>query len=227
MLIEVNLIGGPKKRKAGGGISLPNFGALIKGVKDPLLLGAVGAWIVVGAAGGLFFVTMQARLSTLQEEERRVGAEARRFSNMIAQKRRAQGLRDSLLIELQSIRRIDSDRYVWPHVLEEVTKSLPDYTWLVSMNVVQTAPIPGAETAATQQPAAVRFMVDGRTSEIAAYTRFLRNLANSPWVTNVVPGANRTVVEDDKALTAFSITATFRQADSSFMRTVPVAESVR
>ena len=227
MIIEVNLIGGPKKRKAGGGISLPNFGALIKGVKDPLLLGAVGAWIVVGAAGGLFFVTMQARLSTLQEEERRVGAEARRFSNMIAQKRRAQGLRDSLLIELQSIRRIDSDRYVWPHVLEEVTKSLPDYTWLVSMNVLQTAPIAGAETDTIQQPAAVQFMIDGRTPEISAYTRFLRNLANSPWVTNVVPGATRTVVEDDKALTAFSITATFKQADSSFMRTVPVAESVR
>ena len=227
MIIEGNLIGGPKTRKAGGGISLPNFGALIKGVKDPLLLGAVGAWIVVGAAGGLFFVTMQARLSTLQEEERRVGAEARRFSNMIAQKRRAQGLRDSLLIELQSIRRIDSDRYVWPHVLEEVTKSLPDYTWLVSMNVVQTAPIVGTETDTIQPPAAVQFMIDGRTPEISAYTRFLRNLANSPWVTNVVPGATRTVVEDDKALTAFSITATFRQADSSFMRTVPVAESVR
>lgn len=227
MIIEVNLLGGTRKRKAGVGISLPNIGELIKGVKDPMLLGAVAAWIVVGAAGGFFFVTMQARLSTLQEEQRVRAGEARRFSNLIIQKRRAEGLRDSLLLELQDIRRIDSDRYIWPHILEEVTKSLPDYTWLVSMNVVQTAPIPGAETAATQQPPAVRFMVDGRTSEIAAYTRFLRNLANSPWVTSVVPGANRTVVEDDKALTAFSITATFRQADSSFMRTVPVAESVR
>ncbi len=227
MIIEVNLLGGPKKRKGGGGISLPNIGELIKGVKDPLLLGAVGAWIVVGAAGGFLFVTMQAQLSTLQSEAQVIRAEARRFSNMIAQKRRAEGLRDSLMLELQDIRRIDSDRYIWPHVLEEVTKSLPDYTWLVSMNVVQTAPIPGAETDASQQQAAVRFMVDGRTSDISAYTRFLRNLANSPWVTNVVPGANRTVVEDDKALTAFSITATFRQADSSFMRTVPVVESVR
>ena len=226
MIIEVNLLGGPKKRKGGGGISLPNIGELIKGVKDPLLLGAVGAWLVVGAAGGFFFVTMQAQLSTLQEDAARTRSEARRFSNMIARKRDAEGLRDSLVAELRDIRRIDSDRYIWPHVLEEVTKSLPDYTWLVSMNVVQTAPIAGAETDATQQ-AAVRFMVDGRTSDISAYTRFLRNLANSPWVTSVVPGANRTVVEDDKALTAFSITATFRQADSSFMRTVPVAESVR
>jgi Tfp pilus assembly protein PilN len=73
----------------------------------------------------------------------------------------------------------------------------------------------------------VRFTIDGRTSDIGAYTRFLRNLAASPWVGAVVPGANRTVVEDDKALTAFSITATFVQADSAFIRTVSVAESVR
>ena len=128
-------------------------------------------------------------------------------------------------VELK-IRTIDSDRYVWPHVLEEVTRSLPDYTWLVGLNVVQAAPMVTTEGAPVG-PVPVRFMIDGRTSDIGAYTRFLRNLANSPWMSNVVPGATRTVVEDEKALTAFSITATFRQADSSFIRTVPVSASVR
>ncbi len=145
---------------------------------------------------------------------------------MIAQKRRAERLRDSLETELGEIRNIDSDRYIWPHVLEEVTKALPDYTWLVGLNVVQTPPAVTTEGEPVG-PLLVRFMIDGRTSDIGAYTRFLRNLANSPWVANVVPGANRTVVEDDKALTAFSITATFQQADSAFIRTVAVTESVR
>lgn len=226
MRIEINLLGGPRKKKAGAGISLPNIGELIKGIKDPLLIGAVAAWIVVGGAAGYLFVTMQAQLTSLNDEAGRARQEARRFSNMIAQKRRAERLRDSLETELREIRAIDSDRYIWPHVLEEVTKSLPDYTWLVGLNVVQAAP---AVTTEGQQvgPQPVRFMVDGRTSDIGAYTRFLRNLANSPWVANVVPGANRTVVEDEKALTAFSITATFRPADSSFIRTVPVSASVR
>ena len=227
MRIEINLLGGPrKKRKGGGGVSLPNIGEVLKGIKDPLLIGAVAAWIAVGAGAGYLFVTMQGELSALQEDARRARAEARRFSNLIAKKRRAERLRDSLVVELQDIRRIDSDRYIWPHILEEVTKSLPDYTWLVSLNVVQAAPIVGT-TGEIEVPAEVRFMVDGRTSDIGAYTRFLRNLSNSPWVGNVVPGANRTVMEDDKALTAFSITATFVQADSAFMRTVPVATSVR
>ncbi|KPK00815.1 MAG: PilN domain-containing protein [Gemmatimonadota bacterium] len=225
MRIEINLLGGPRK-KAGAGISLPNIGELIKGVKDPLLLGAVAAWIVVGAGAGYLFVTMQAQVTGLRDEATQARQEARRFSNMIGQKRRAEQLRDSLETELREIRAIDSDRYIWPHVLEEVTKSLPDYTWLVGLNMVQAAPAVTTEGQPVG-PQPVRFMIDGRTSDIGAYTRFLRNLANSPWVANVVPGANRTVVEDDKALTAFSITATFRQADSSFMRTVPVSASVR
>jgi Tfp pilus assembly protein PilN len=226
MRIQINLLGGPRKKKAGAGISLPNFGELIKGVKDPLLIGAVAAWIVVGGGIGYLFVTMQAERAGLNEEATRARQEARRFSNMIAQKRRAERLRDSLETELGEIRTIDSDRYIWPHVLEEVTKSLPDYTWLVGLNVVQAAPAVTAEGAPVG-PLPVQFIVDGRTSDIGAYTRFLRNLANSPWLSNVVPGANRTVVEDDKALTAFSITATFSQADSSFIRTVPVSSSVR
>ena len=226
MRIQINLLGGPRKKKARVGLSLPNIGELIKGVKDPLLIGAVAAWIVVGGGVGYLFATMQAELAGLNEEATRARQEARRFSNMIAQKRRAERLRDSLEAELGEIRTIDSDRYIWPHVLEEVTKSLPDYTWLVGLNVVQAAPAVTTEGAPVG-PVPVRFMIDGRTSDIGAYTRFLRNLANSPWVSNVVPGANRTVVEDDKALTAFSITATFRQADSSFIRTVPVSASVR
>jgi Tfp pilus assembly protein PilN len=145
---------------------------------------------------------------------------------MMEKKRQAESLRDSLEQELQEISGIDSDRYVWPHVLEEVTKALPDYTWLVGVNMVQAPAVPGGPPdSLVKQP--VRFTIDGRTSDIGAYTRFLRNLAASPWVGAVVPGANRTVVEDDKALTAFSITATFVQADSAFIRTVSVAESVR
>jgi hypothetical protein len=43
----------------------------------------------------------------------------------------------------------------------------------------------------------------------------------------VVEGPATTVVEEEKAIRAFSVTATFQQADSAFMRTVPVIQSVR
>ncbi len=224
MRIEINLLGGPKKkRKAGAGIKMPDFGELFGKVKDPLMIGAVVAVAAAAAFIALLFTMQQAQLVMLENDAEQVRAEARRYSNLIAQKRHAERLRDSLVAELGAIREIDADRYVWPHVLEEVTKALPDYTWLVSVTS-QAQVLMEADT--TVAPA-VQFQVEGRTSEITSYTTFLRRLAASPWLTNVVEGPATTVVEDEKAIRAFSVTATFRSADSAFIRTIPVTESVR
>jgi len=59
MRIEINLLGGSKrKRKAGAGLQMPDFSGLVAGVKDPLLLGAVGAGVAaIVFIGGLFTLT--------------------------------------------------------------------------------------------------------------------------------------------------------------------------
>lgn len=224
MLIEINLLPGAKKKRAAApGITLPDLGALVARVKDPLLIGAVASWVVAPAAIGYLFVTESGRRSALEDEFAALETEARRFQTLLNEKRRAERLRDSLATELQVIREIDGDRYVWPHILDEVARALPDYTWLDSL-AVAPAPFGGA---ADTLPPPVRFRLDGRTSEIAAYTGFVRRLANSPWIGELEPGATRLVMEEGKALTAFSITGVFRQADSAYIQTVPLQESVR
>ena len=228
MRIEVNLLGGKKgaRKKAGAGLQMPDFGDLFAQVKDPLFVGAVVAVVAAVLFVGSLFTLQQSKLSSLQSEAERVRAESRRYSNLIAQKRQAERMRDSLVAELREIRSIDSDRYVWPHVLEEVTRALPDFSWLVSVTSLEMPP-PVVSDSVQLPPPPVQFQVEGRTSEIAAYTRFLRRLAASPWFTNVVEGPATTVVEEEKAIRAFSVTATFQRADSAFMRTVPVIQSVR
>jgi Tfp pilus assembly protein PilN len=226
MRIEINLLGGPKKRrKAGAGIQMPDFGELFGQIKDPLMIGAVTTLAAAVAFIAILFTAQQARLSSLEGQAEAVRAESRRYSNLIAQKRHAERLRDSLVAELDAIRSIDADRYVWPHILEEVTKALPDYSWLVRIAHLQAAQ-QFAEVDSTVVPP-VRVEMEGRTSEIASYTRFLRRLAASPWFGNVTEGPATTVVEEDKAVQAFSVSATFQPADSAFIRTVPVTESVR
>ena len=170
------------------------------------------------------------RMASLDEQLVRVEAEQRRFSALIAQKRKAEQLRDSLITELTVIRNIDGERYVWAHILEEVTRALPDYTWLVSIDPLASnggGQADGATPGDSAPPRrVVRVQIDGRTSDIQAYTRFLRQLANSPWVSNVVAGATNTAVEQDRPVTAFSLTAAFRTADSAYIRTVPITESL-
>jgi len=224
-MIEINLLPSQRKKKARAGLSLPSFGEAFKTVRDPLLIGAVAAWLLVLGAIAFVFVTEQGKIRSLQQDLTRVEAEHRRFQAVIADKRRTERLRDSLLVELRSIRRIDADRYVWPHIMEEVTKAVPDFTWLVGVAAIASPPPADPDDSVTTPP--VRFQIEGRTADIAAYTRFLRQLGESPWIANVVPGATQTVVEEAKPVTSFTIQATYRAADSAYIRTVPVAESVR
>ena len=111
-----------------------------------------------------------------------------------------------------------------------VTAWLPALT---KVGMVAEAPAGGlslsslAHPAAQSAPPPVQFEVNGRTVDIQAYTRFLRQLEASPWITDVTPVSAQTVVEKERPVTAFTIRATFRQADSAYIRTVPLSQSVR
>ncbi len=233
-MIEINLLPGQKRKtRAGAGLRMPDVAALAARIKDPLLLGAVGAWVVVLVAVGFVYRAESRKLAVAQRELSRVEADARRFQALISQKRKEEKLRDSLVAELDAIRAIDADRYVWPHILEEITKALPDYTWLESVGVLPGGGAQGAggggqpaDSAAAAKPV-VRVLIDGRTADMGGYTRFLRQLNDSPWLTDVVAGPTKTVIENDKPVLSFTVTVTFRQADSAFIRTAPVLESVR
>ncbi|MBA3893073.1 MAG: PilN domain-containing protein [Gemmatimonadales bacterium] len=207
-------------------------------VKDPLLVASVVAW--VGVLGWLGYVVVGTthELNALEPKLEQTRAEHKRFKAFLAEKRHQETIRDSLVAQIGVIRTVDGDRYVWPHLLDEVTKALPPYTWLVDLGfAVPAAPAPGAPQAAgadqdttKTQPLvspAVAFNVNGRTVDIQAYTRFLRQLEASPWITDVTPVAAQTVIEKERPVTAFTIRATYRQADSAYIRTVPLSESVR
>jgi len=222
-MIEINLLPGKKKAAPGAGfkLRLPDFGRLIASVTNPWLLAASAAWVLLLVGGGALFVTSRARLAVLNSRLQAVQVEKQRFDAVIAQKRQSEKMRDSLLAEITVIRRIDADRYVWPHILDQVTKALPPYSWL---NSITSMP---ASTADSNGPPPVRFTVTGSTVDIQAYTTFLRQLAASPWFTDVMPASSQTVVEQDRPVTAFTVTARYRIADSVYIHTVPLTQALR
>lgn len=237
-MIEINLLPGKKKAAKGTGVSLamPDFKGLIAQVKDPWLIGAVAAWVIVGGGGAALFITERARLAAAEARLENVKTEKRRYDIVIAQKRQAEKVRDSLVYEIQVIRDIDADRYIWPHVLDQATKALPPYTWITRVAAVGSQVQPGMGQAGgppvvvTEDSAGVstvRVSIDGRTVDIQAYTTFLRQLAASPWFTEVTPASSQTVIEADRPVTAFNVTVRYRIADSVYIRTVPLVQSVR
>ena len=223
MRITINLLPGAKKKKgARAGLGLPDFATLVAQVKDPLLIGAVGAWVVAISVIGFVWYTQTSLLTNLQPTLLETQNEARRFEQMIAQKTRQQVLRDSLVLELDAIRSIDGDRYVWPHIMEEVSRALPEFTWLVGLDAVTVQD--QILTDGTVVAAPTRFTIDGRSSNIQSFTRFMTRLQDSPWFRDIRTSGTNTVIESDRTVMAFEITGTYQVADSAFIRTRRVTE---
>jgi len=231
MMISVNLKPGLKRK--GGGNRLQGAGERVKAlaskVKDPLLVGVVASWLAVAVWLGGLWKKQSAELHDLQPRLEQAQTENRRFKAFIQQKKKQELIRDSLLAQIGVIRDVDRDRYVWPHVLDEVAQALPAYTWLTEL-VAQAPAVPqvsdsAASDSVRQLPPA--FRIQGRTVDIQAYTKFLRQLEASPWVIDVVPVSVSTVVEHERPVTAFTIRANFKTADSAYIRTVPLSQSVR
>src|SRR2546423_5944709 len=203
-MVEINLLPGKKKRGAAGGgfkLALPDFRGLIASVKNPWLIAASATSAVVIVGVVLLFFTQTARLRVAEARLEGVRIEKRRFDAVIAQKRQSEKIRDSLVAEINVIRGIDADRYVWPHILDQITKALPPYTWL---DGVSTQGAGGAQPGAANLPPGTmdstggppgRVWVTGQTVGLQAYPLFLRQPAASPRLTHAYPATPSTGVE--------------------------------
>lgn len=233
-MIEINLLPGKKRRAAGGGagfkLRLPDIQGLLSSIKNPWLLAASAASVIVVGGGLLLFITQSTRLKVLESKLEGVRAEKRRFDAVIAQKRQSERIRDSLVYQINIIRGIDADRYIWPHILDQLTKALPPYTWLTNI-----ANQPSAGQVAVGAPASIDssgrppvvVWIMGSTVDIQAYTTFLRQLTASPWLTDVTPATTSTIIEADRPVTAFNVSVRYRIADSVYIRTVPLTQAAR
>ncbi|HEU4801164.1 MAG TPA: PilN domain-containing protein [Gemmatimonadales bacterium] len=242
-MINVNLRPGLKRKRAGSSLNFKGLADRFQGfggsVKDPMLMAAGVAWVVAIGFLGVMWVSTQRELSALEPQLEQTRSEHSRFQTFLAQKHKQEVIRDSLLAQIGVIRSVDGDRYVWPHVMDEVAKALPAYTWLTGVFAEQAvavaAPLPAKAGAAAKADSAaappveqaLKFRIEGRTVDIQAYTRFLRQLEASPWLHDVTAVSVSTVVEQERPVTAFVIRSSFAQADSAYVRTVSLSESVR
>src|SRR3954464_12863044 len=140
-MITVNLRPGQKRKRGGNSLKglmdkLGGLRELTAKVKDPLLMAAVGAWVVVVAGLGLVYLNNLRQLYVLEPHLEQARSENHRFKAFLADKRRQEKIRDSLLAQITVIRQVDGDRYIWPHLLDEVNKALPPHTRLVDLGPI-------------------------------------------------------------------------------------------
>ena len=239
-MIEINLNPGTSRKSKGRGasFSLSSLGGDSKSsFKDPFLLAAIASLIVAAGTVGTMHLSQTAKAAELAEREEQAVADSTRFAAVLRQRRSAEAKRDSVMKQLTVIRAIDADRFIWPHVMDEVSRALPPYTWLKTLAVAAPqpaplgtgpAPVPGDTTkAAAPVVELARFRLVGNTVDIQALTRFMKLLEASPFIQNVQLARSEMAMVDGKEVTEFTLDAQYERPDSSMITTVPVSLSVR
>jgi Tfp pilus assembly protein PilN len=222
-MITINLK--PGSRRAAGGRSLAGGLAALKGlpnrVKDPWPMAAVV--VVAVTIGFLAWVGINSatRVNTLDEQLATARAENRRFKSFQVEKRRAEAAKDSVVVQIATIRSVDGDRYTWPHILDEVTRAVPPYVWLVEL-VNIPGPVPTDTTVIA--PPQVALQMVGRAMDIQNFTRFMRQLEDSPFLKDVTVVTTQTIIDRGRAVTSFTVKAVYvRQTPESGQPAVPAA----
>ena len=136
-MIEINLLPGARRRAKRGGGAKMDFGASLASVrervKEPWLLGSVVVTVIALVAVGLLYTQQTRKKTAIEDALQKAVQDSTRYASVLKEHDKAEAKRDTVLRSLNLIRAIDDDRFIWPHIMDEVSKALPPYTWLVSL----------------------------------------------------------------------------------------------
>jgi len=221
-----------------------SFASLRERVREPWLIGAVAATVVAAAAIGTLYLTQTKREAALDESVQKAVQDSTRYASVLRERETAEAKRDTVLRSLNLIRAIDDDRFIWPHVMDEVSRALPPYTWIVSLGFTGVGQAQQAITTLAPDAAAggsrkrhlvqtviprdtVRIRLVGNTVDIQALTRFMKQLESSPFLEQVQLAKSERAIDNGKEVTQFQLDMLYSRPEAGLVRRVPLAVSVR
>ena len=147
-MIEINLLPGDGKKKKRSktatatkfefSLKPPPWLADLSGkMTDKYMLGGVGAAAASAALIVLLLVSQTAHGALLEARENKAVKDSAQYSAVLNAKAKAEATRDSLYQQISIIKSIDDQRYLWSHLMYEISNALPQYTWL--REVTQTS----------------------------------------------------------------------------------------
>ena len=143
-MIEINLLPGDGKKKRRAKTSSPTkfefnlkpppwLAGLTEKITDKYMLGAIAAAGISGALIVFMFVHQAAKASELDDRLTKAVKDSAQFGAVLTAKAKAEASRDSLYQQIAIIKSIDDSRYLWSHLMYEISNALPQYTWLTEI----------------------------------------------------------------------------------------------
>ena len=182
-MIRINLLAPERAtKKKTGGASLPSAGAL----QSYLLLALFAGGAAVLCAGAWWFQS-----NKLKDLDTRIAADQKRQKDLQAIKQQVDAFQQkkaTLENKVAVIEMLRTAQKSPVHMLDEVSKALPDYVWLGQMN---------------ETTGAVRF--GGQSNSLAAVADFISALQTSGWF----PQVELVSTKEANALVDFSLQGNF------------------
>jgi Tfp pilus assembly protein PilN len=215
-VIEINLLPGSTKKRGGKRSKAPRRSAGGAAAKpklpefDRTRAMAIGGWVAGVAIIAWLHLGMTSRLDTLRTDNEAAVRDSIRFAALRDAADSMQAQERAISQKLQVIQEIDAGRFIWPHILDEISRALPTYVWVVSL------------TEAVDEGGVPRVRMEGRAGNYFALGRYIEDLEASPFLRQVrlISSAQTTV--DQRTVLGFILEASYEEPAPDMIQTVPL-----
>jgi Tfp pilus assembly protein PilN len=207
-VIEINLLPGSKKAPRRG---LPQLGGALKLPalnRHALLLAA--AWVVASGFTGWLHLSTSTRINDLETAASAAVRDSARYAQLRAQGDSLTAREGVIAQKMQVIQDIDAARFVWPHILDEISRALPPYIWLISL------------TDAFTDAGLPRLRVQGNAGNTFALTKFMDDLEASPFLQGVRLISSEQTRFESRTVHNFLLELAYREPPPDVIQTVPL-----
>jgi Tfp pilus assembly protein PilN len=215
-LIEINLLPGSTKktrraRRAGGP-------SLLSRVKLPQGGDKIAMFTIASTVFAVLFVGFLWWRTSDRRQELDVAIEgavrdSTRYAALRAANAELLARQDTIAQKVQIIQEIDAGRFVWAHVLDEVSRAVPAYTWLTSIV---------AQTGAGADKLRPGIEINGSAGNTLALTRFIQDLEASPFLRQVTLQTTTQTEDEGRKYYTFQLTAAYEEPPAEAIQTAPL-----
>ena len=134
--------------------------------------GMVAVLVVVPVAVAALWLTQRARANGLEERLQTASADSARLADLRALSDSLTERQTLIRERMDLIRTLDRDRFIWPHVMDEASRALPNFVWLTLIQ--ELSPLPG-----------LTVEIRGMAATPLAVTEYVRRLEDSRYLGSV------------------------------------------
>jgi len=217
-VVRINLLGEREKKRRAPALAFKGFRRPeVPSVSSSFLLGIVALLVLAGAV--FVYFSQKRDLGELEERIVEARADSIRYQKEIRRIREIEKKQGQIRARIEAIRQVDTGRFRWAHMMEEVSKALPEYMWLTSVvrseaetEEAATEQVAAAAAAPSAADAVLRIEITGITYSNLTLTEFMTNLERSPYLGGVtLVGSSHAAVEGTE-VTSFALFATYTEA---------------